>query len=316
AGGHTSVASDVDVVMILLGLGAVGVRRHIANFVQLQLARDEIRRLAVDEERLRLARDLHDELGQTLSTVVLQSELVSLELPPDTSESTRRRLRQVMDSARSALQSMRELVTGFRQPTLSQEVASAGVTLEAAGIRCEVASPKLELPQPTEAALAWAVREGATNVLRHSRATRCTISIAAQDGHVRLTVRDDGRGSEVVDPGQGLRGVRERIEPLGGRLSTEDLTGDGFQRTVDIPIQQRFACSLPRIRRSCARRWRISLPATKTSALWLRLAAATKFWPPLYRQGQTLRCSTSNCPAGMGLRRRANCTIACQAAIF
>ena len=238
AGARLSVATDVVVVMILLGLGALGVRRHIANFVQLQLARDEIRRLAINDERLRLARDLHDELGQTLSTVVLQSELVSLELPPDTRESTRRRLRQVMDSARSALQSMRELVTGFRQPTLSQEVASAGVTLEAAGIRCEVASPKLELPQPTEAALAWAVREGATNVLRHSRATRCTISIAAQDGHVRLTVRDDGRGSEVVDPGQGLRGLRERIEPLGGRLSTEDLTGGGFQLAVDIPVQQ------------------------------------------------------------------------------
>ncbi len=189
AGGHMSVATDVVVVMILLGLGAVGVRRHIANFVQLQLARDEIRRLAVDEERLRLARDLHDELGQTLSTVVLQSELVSLELPPDTSESTRRRLRQVMDSARSALQSMRELVTGFRQPTLSQEVASAGATLEAAGIRCEV------------------------------------------------TV-DDGRGSETLDPGQGLRGLRERIEPLGGQLSTEDLAGGGFQLTVDVPIQQ------------------------------------------------------------------------------
>src|SRR5438876_2491277 len=238
AGGRLAVATDVVVVMILLGLGALGVRRHIANFVQLQLARDEIRRLAVNEERLRLARDLHDELGQTLSTVVLQSELVSLELPPDTSESARRRLRQVMDSARSALQSMRELVTGFRQPSLSQEVASAGVTLEAAGIRCEVASPKLELPQPTEAALAWAVREGATNVLRHSRATRCTISIAAQDGHVRLTVRDDGRGSEAGDPGQGMRGVRERIEPLGGGPSTEALNGGGLQLPVDVPIQQ------------------------------------------------------------------------------
>jgi two-component system sensor histidine kinase DesK len=238
AGGRLSVATDVVVVMILLGLGALGVRRHIANFVQLQLARDEIRRLAVNEERLRLARDLHDELGQTLSTVVLQSELVSLELPPDTSESTRRRLRQVMDSARSALQSMRELVTGFRQPTVSQEVASAGATLEAAGIKCEVTSPQLELPQPTEAALAWAVREGATNVLRHSKASRCTISIATQDGHVRLTVLDDGRGSETLDPGHGLRGLRERIEPLGGRLSTEDLASGGFQLTVDVPIQQ------------------------------------------------------------------------------
>jgi two-component system sensor histidine kinase DesK len=238
AGARLSVATDVVVVMILLGLGALGIRRHIANFVQLQMARDEIRRLAVNEERLRLARDLHDELGQTLSTVVLQSELVSLELPSDTAESTRRRLYQVMESARGALQSMRELVTGFRQPTLSQEVASAGATLEAAGIRCELASSPLELPQTTEAALAWAVREGATNVLRHSKASRCTIKIATQDGHVRLTVLDDGRGSEVSDPGQGLRGVRERIEPLGGRLSTEALAGGGFRLTVDVPLQQ------------------------------------------------------------------------------
>jgi two-component system sensor histidine kinase DesK len=75
-------------------------------------------------------------------------------------------------------------------------------------------------------------------VLRHSKASRCTINIASQDGHVRLTVLDDGRGSEVLDPGQGLRGVRERIEPLGGRLSTEDLAGGGFKLTVDVPIQQ------------------------------------------------------------------------------
>src|SRR5256886_11825857 len=100
AGGHMSVATDVVVVMILLGLGAVGVRRHIANFVQLQLARDEIRRLAVEEERLRLARDLHDELGQTLSSVGLRSELVALVLPPYPSDCTRSRLRQLMHSAR------------------------------------------------------------------------------------------------------------------------------------------------------------------------------------------------------------------------
>jgi two-component system sensor histidine kinase DesK len=133
---------------------------------------------------------------------------------------------------------MREVVTGYRQPSLSQEVDNAGATLEAAGIKCEVASPQLELPQPTEAALAWAVREGATNVLRHSKAGRCTITIAAHDGHIRLTVLDDGRGSETLDPGHGLRGLRERIEALGGRLSTEGLASGGFQLTVDVPVQE------------------------------------------------------------------------------
>ena len=238
AGGRPSVATDVVMIMILLGLGALGVRRHVANFVQLQLARDEIRRLAVNEERLRLARDLHDELGQTLSTVVLQSELVSAELPTETSESTRRRLRQVMDSARSALQSMRELVTGFRQPTLLQEIANAGATLEAAGIKCEVATPPTELPQPAEVALAWAVREGATNVLRHSKATWCRISLAAKDGRLQLIVLDNGKGSDTLDPGLGLRGLRERIEPLGGRVSAEDLAGGGFRLTIDVPVHQ------------------------------------------------------------------------------
>src|SRR5207248_3027741 len=101
-----------------------------------------------------------------------------------------------------------------------------------------VSSSRSSFPQPPDAALAWAVREGATNVLRHSRATRCTIGIATKDGHLRLTVLDDGRGSETLDPGQGLRGLRERIEPLGGQLSTEDLAGGGFQLTVDVPIQQ------------------------------------------------------------------------------
>lgn len=236
SGGRLAVATDVVLVMVLLGLTAVGVRRHVANFVQLQMARDEIRRLAVSEERLRLSRDLHDELGQALSTVVLQSELVALELPGEVSARTRDRLRQVIDSARGALQSMRQVVTDVRLPSLKEELASAGATLEAAGIACDVRSAQLDLPRETEAALAWAVREGATNVLRHSRASRCHITISANDGHLRLSIVDNGVGSADTGDGQGLQGIRERLEPLGGRLSAKSSANAGFEFFVELPV--------------------------------------------------------------------------------
>jgi two-component system, NarL family, sensor histidine kinase DesK len=235
SGGRPAVATDVVLVMVLLGLTAVGVRRHVANFVQLQMARDEIRRLAVSEERLRLSRDLHDELGQALSTVVLQSELVALELPGEVSARTRDRLRHVIASARGALQSMRLVLTDARLPSLQEELASAGATLEAAGITCDVRSAQLDLPRETEAVLAWAVREGTTNVLRHSQAGRCRITISANDGLVRLSIVDNGAGSPDSGDGKGLQGIRERLEPLGGRLSASTLADHGFDLTVEVP---------------------------------------------------------------------------------
>lgn len=236
SGGRLAVATDVVLVMVLLGLTAIGVRRHVANYVQLQMARDEIRRLAASEERLRLARDLHDDLGQALSTVVLQSELIGLELPQETSEKTRQRLRQVVDSARGALASMRQVVSGVREPSLREELANAGATLEAAGITCEVKSPALTLPRTTETALAWAVREAATNILRHSNASHCNINLFADDGQLTLSVVDDGRGSVNRGSGQGLIGLRERLAPLGGRLSAGGRPTGGFNLTVQIPL--------------------------------------------------------------------------------
>jgi len=235
--GRGVVAVDLIVVMSLLGLGSIAVRRHIANFVQLQIARDEIRRLAVAEERLRLARDLHDQLGQSLSTVVLQSELVALELPEDASPAARARVQTVVDTARESLQAMRAVVAGYRRPDLDEELREAKSMLEASGVRCQTQTGLIDVSPAASATLAWAVREGATNILRHSSAHRAAMSVERENGVVRLRVEDDGVGGAGAGQGSGLSGIQERASALGGTLHIESRAGRGFALTVEVPAE-------------------------------------------------------------------------------
>jgi two-component system sensor histidine kinase DesK len=223
--------------MLLLGLTAVGVRRHVASFVQLRLAREEVRRLAVSEERLRVARDLHDQLGQSLSTVFLQSEALVLELPLDADPRLARRAATVAETARSALDEMRRVAAGYRSPDLGAELEHARQILEACGVRCHVETvDPASIRDVDAAALAWAVREGATNVLRHSAARTCWIELGVVDGEARLVVRDDGRGASRTDRGTGLAGLRERIEALDGRVTTATAPGSGFRLDVQLAV--------------------------------------------------------------------------------
>lgn len=230
-GDGVSPATDTAMVMALLGASAIAVRRHVATTKRLEAARDEIHRLAARDERLRVARDLHDELGQTLSLIVLKSELARL----DVTGPARDRIEEVTLVARRALQSVRDLVSSFRHPTLAEELDSARSLLEASGIECLVESRQEAMSPPVETALAWAVREAATNVPRHSGCRRCRFAVAKRNGTVHLEVTDDGRGPEQVEPGSGLRGLEERVSFLGGRLRTGGAAGEGFRVQVEIP---------------------------------------------------------------------------------
>ncbi|HEY7198711.1 MAG TPA: sensor histidine kinase [Candidatus Dormibacteraeota bacterium] len=231
AGDGVTAATDTAIVMLLLGASAIAVRRHVGTTKRLEAARDEIHRLAARDERLRVARDLHDELGQTLSLVVLKSELAQLDVPP----AGRARIEEVTLAARQALQSVRDLVSSFRQPTLAEELDSARSLLEASGIECVVESRAGTMSPPVEAALAWAVREAATNILRHSGCRRCRFRVETLDGSANLEVVDNGRGPERVEPGSGLRGLAERVGFLGGRLEAGRAAGGGFRVQVEIP---------------------------------------------------------------------------------
>lgn len=211
---------------------------------ELRLARREIARLAVSEERLRFARDLHDLLGHSLSLITLKSELAE-QLIPEDPEQAQREVRDIEAAARTALQEVREAVAGYRQSTLASELQRAGELLVAAGIRFIVQKDAGALPGPIEMLLTWVVREGVTNVMRHSRAKQCVISLTRQPGEICLTVTDDGQEGKLQmfplslpsgQPGNGLRGMRERVETLGGRCEAGPADKQGFQLMVILPL--------------------------------------------------------------------------------
>jgi two-component system sensor histidine kinase DesK len=231
----------------VLIVGAVGLwitafARNIATIVELRAAREEIARLAVAEERLRFARDLHDLLGHSLSLITLKSELAGRLLPPiPEAKIALKEIRDVEGVARGALREVREAVAGYRQPTLDEELASAREMLEAAGIACWIENKAGALPNGTNAVLAWTVREGVTNVIRHSRARRCDIRVTQNGEEVHAEISDDGRGSSPERNGEvtgsGLSGLAERVGASGGGFEAKTLPEGGFRLRVSLPLQ-------------------------------------------------------------------------------
>jgi len=216
------------------GAGAAGIAFLLRSYAELQEARDHGARLAVAEERLRLARDLHDELGQRLSLIVLKSEMIRMDVPDDAIPRLGTHADDIVVAARAALDSLRDVVTGFRQPNLEAELASAQSSLKSAGIDCECRNSVGVISASTAAVLAWSVREATTNVLRHSQAIRCFIQLRRVGELAELEVRDDGRGAADLTPGNGLQGIDERAQRLGGRLLTS-ATGAGFTLRLIVP---------------------------------------------------------------------------------
>ena len=209
---------------------------------QLLAAREELATLAVLDERNRIARDLHDILGHSLSVVALKSELARRLIPTDP-ERAATEIGDVERVAREALASVRETVSGYRQPSLAVELAGARSALAAAGIEGRVEPPPDGLPPAVDALLAWAVREGVTNVVRHSRAERVEIRVERDRDTAAVEVVDDGRGpsghvatDEDSPPGSGLAGLRERVAGLGGRVEAAPLPSGGFRLVVTVPV--------------------------------------------------------------------------------
>ncbi len=212
--------------------------RSIVIGRKLHEAQSEIARLAAVDERLRIARDLHDLLGHKLSLLALKSELAERFVSSEP-EKARAEIGEVRTIVRSTLQEVREAVAGYRRSDLAHELRAAEQLLSAAGISCtnKIAAGIVDaLPADRSEALAWAVREGVTNVIRHSRARLCTISLSEQDGLVTVTILDDGPGASG-EPGQGsgLAGLRERFKALGGTCEAQFLPHGGFRLAAAVP---------------------------------------------------------------------------------
>lgn len=192
-------------------------------------------KLAVAEERLRLARDLHDLLGHNLSVIALKSELAGklLEPAPDRAITE---INEIEAVARTSLHDIREAVAGYRQPTVEMELQGAREILAAAGISYS-SSIETSLSGESEAPFAWAIREGVTNVIRHSRARRCSIRLANANRAVTLEVIDDGApAGPPSESGSGLAGLRERFAAIGGSVEAKAGAAGGFCLTASAPL--------------------------------------------------------------------------------
>ena len=200
---------------------------------ELKLSQDEVRRIAAYAERERIGRDLHDLLGHTLSMVALKADLAS-RLASRDGEAAAVEMRDVARIAREALNEVRQAVSGMRSALIAAELASAKVLLESEGTTVEAQIDELALQPEAESALAMALREAATNVLRHAGAKRLRVSLRRDGDDAVLDVSDDGRGG-AIKPGNGLSGMRERIEAIRGQLRIEASKGSGTRLEARVP---------------------------------------------------------------------------------
>ena len=202
---------------------------------KLRKANEEIENLAKVAERERIARDLHDVLGHTLSVITLKSELAGKLIDRDPQRAGKE-IREVEQISRQALTDVRDAIRGYRSQGLVAELAQAKTTLETAGltVQCDAATT-VKLPAVQESVLSLAVREAVTNVVRHAQAHSCRMRLEQQNGTCRLEIHDDGCGSSNGE-GNGLRGMRERVEMLGGTLQRS--TEAGTTLTITLPLKQ------------------------------------------------------------------------------
>jgi two-component system, NarL family, sensor histidine kinase DesK len=218
---------------ILSGASSIYFAQRNRNLDKLRLAHSEIEHLAKVAERERIARDLHDVLGHTLSLIALKSELAGKLLDRDP-EQARREIHDVETAARDALAEVRQAILGYRAKGLPEEFKQAKSTLETAGIHVELQSNPVQLPAAHESVLSLALREAVTNVVRHARAHNCSLRFERINGHCKLEIRDDGRGGFQLE-GNGLRGMRERIESLGGKIERQTERGTRIAITLPMP---------------------------------------------------------------------------------
>ncbi|WP_372407260.1 sensor histidine kinase [Streptomyces luteireticuli] len=224
------------------GLVAAAVLNLHEAVTRLRDTREQLAHAAVERERLRFSRDLHDLLGHTLSVIVVKAEAVR-RLGPKNLEAALGQAADIEAVGRQALTEIREAVTGYREGSLTTELDNARSLLDASGITAEIRQSGPPLPPQTGALLGWVVREGVTNVVRHSGASRCEIEVRGEPDRVHLEIADNGRG--VGSPGgsgngngdgNGLKGLTERLAAAGGSLTSGPDGRRGFRLVAELPV--------------------------------------------------------------------------------
>ncbi|TVZ80485.1 two-component system sensor histidine kinase DesK [Streptomyces sp. BK340] len=251
--GMTAVYADAEVgdaivisySTLLSGVIVTIIVRLFSTVMELRQAQEELAHSAVAEERLRFARDLHDLLGHSISLIVVKAEAVRrfAECDPAT---VKRHAQDIEAVGRTSLEEIREAISGYRERDLNSELKGAKLALTDAGIETEIVHDGPPLPVQADALLGWVVREGVTNVIRHSEARHCEISVRHRSEGVELEIRNDGPRTKPPaaendggTPGHGLLGLAERLSAAGGALTTAPGVDGGFRLTARLPVARR-----------------------------------------------------------------------------
>jgi two-component system sensor histidine kinase DesK len=216
---------------LLWGMNRLRMKQKSKADAKLRLAHEEIEQLAKTAERERIARDMHDVLGHSLSLIVLKSELAGRLLDSQPSRAALE-IAEIETAARQALAEVRKTITGYRSEGFASELTRAAQVLETAGVRLNRPAKAPYLTPRHEATLSLVLREAVTNIVRHAGASECSIEVSTAEDGTKLIIADDGRG-DIRQEGNGLRGMRERVRELGGSLSLE--SDRGTRLRIELP---------------------------------------------------------------------------------
>lgn len=231
------------IIMLVTPFGIRSMNSKMELEKKLDEANEQIKELVKREERMRIARDLHDTLGHTLSLLTLKSQLVG-KLALKDPERASKEAKEMERTARSALAQVRELVSDMRTITVAEELIEAGAILQTAGISFHVHgdSELSDIPHLTQNILSLCLKEAVTNVVKHSGASNCYVSIRQLAGEVSIIVEDDGKGIAKTNPfGNGLQGMGERLELIDGSFELGSGKGTKLEITVPIIVKEREA---------------------------------------------------------------------------
>jgi two-component system sensor histidine kinase DesK len=216
---------------VLLGMNRLRMKQKGKADAKLRMAQEEIEQLAKAAERERIARDMHDVLGHSLSLIVLKSELARRLLASQPSRAALE-IAEIETAARQALAEVRKTITGYRSEGFASELTRAAQVLETAGVRLNRPAKPPYLTPRHEATLSLVLREAVTNIVRHAGASECSIEVFTERDRTQLVIADDGRG-DIRQEGNGLRGMRERVRELGGSLSLD--SHQGTRLHIELP---------------------------------------------------------------------------------
>ncbi|WP_186763188.1 sensor histidine kinase [Lentzea tibetensis] len=221
---------------MVIGLVVYGLSRLRSLVRELEDARSELAGLAVARERLRFARDLHDLLGFSLSAVTLKTELTH-RLVPLQPKRAKQELDEILEVSRQALADVRAVASSYRELSLDDELASARSVLSAAEVVVDVHAGQGDVPPRVRTVLATVLREGVTNLLRHSKAENCSITVSRDDGAVCIEIVNDGVRDDVESEGHGngISNLTQRVRALGGTL-TARADDDTYRLHASIPL--------------------------------------------------------------------------------